>query len=167
MNDIDENELVRQACGGDENAFMMLVASCKETIARVAYFVAGNRDEADDITSEAFLKAWMSLRTKKTEIPFRIWVAKIAKNAAIDRYRKRKPIHFDETGFAIDEPEEILDIRKALMELPLEMRLPVTMMYFDDMSITDIAKVMQIPEGTVKSRIHNAKERMRKGLGND
>lgn len=167
MTEIEESILVPNALSGDQEAFLALADACKDTVARIAYYVVGNRDEAEDITSEAFLKAWISLGTKKNDIPFKVWVSRIAKNAAIDRLRKRRPIPIDLQPNHRDEPEEILDVRRELMSLPVDMRLPLTMMYYDDMSIADIAKVMHIPEGTVKSRIHNAKERMRKRLGND
>jgi RNA polymerase sigma-70 factor (ECF subfamily) len=167
VTEIEESILVTDASSGDQEAFLALADACKETVARIAYYVVGNRDEAEDVTSEAFLKAWMSLGTKKNDVPFRIWVSRIAKNAAIDRLRRRRPIPIDPDTNHHDEPEEILDVRRELMLLPVDMRLPVIMMYYDDMSIADIAKVMHIPEGTVKSRIHNAKERMRKRLGND
>lgn len=167
MDDNYELELVSSALKGDEGAFMTLVSGCKDTVARVAYFISCNRDEADDIASEAFLKAWTNLRTKKNDIPFCIWVCRIAKNIAIDRYRKRKlKIGEDFTN----EPEitdEVMDVRTALVDLPPEQRLPIVMMYYDDMTVSDISKVLQIPQGTVKSRIHSAKTKMRKRLKDD
>lgn len=162
-----EVELVSQALEGSEGAFMMLVSDCKDTVARVAYFIACNKDEADDIASEAFLKAWTGLRTKKNDIPFCIWVCRIAKNIAIDRYRKRKQKIIEDFSTESDISDEIMDVRQAMVELPPEQRLPITMMYFDDMSVSDISKVLQIPPGTVKSRIHNAKAKMRKRLGDN
>ena len=162
-----ELELVSEALGGNEGAFMTLVSDCKDTVARVAYFIACNKDEADDIASEAFLKAWTGLRTKKNDIPFRIWVCRIAKNIAIDRYRKKKQKIIEDFSTETDISEEVMDVRLALIDLPPEQRLPITMMYFDDMTISDISKVLQIPPGTVKSRIHSAKAKMRKRLGDD
>lgn len=164
---LDENELVRLAASGDEEAFMMLASQCRDTIGRVAYFIARNRDEADDIASESFLRAWVHIRTKKPDIPFRIWVARIAKNLAIDKYRRSKQNIPQEVWFEPDLPAEVIDVRKALLDLPVDQRMAVTLMYFDDMSVSDIARVMGIPEGTVKSRVFLAKEKMRKRLGDD
>lgn len=162
-----EQELVDCALKGNEGAFMTLVSECKETVARVAYFISCNRDEADDIASEAFLKAWTNLRTKKKDIPFCIWVCRIAKNIAIDRYRKRKFRINEDFSTDTDISDEVMDIRVALVDLPPEQRLPIIMMYYDDMTVSDISKVLQIPQGTVKSRIHTAKSKMRKRLGDD
>lgn len=162
-----EFELVGQALKGNEGAFMTLVSDCKDTVARVAYFISCNRDEADDIASEAFLKAWTNLKSKKGDIPFRFWVCRIAKNIAIDRYRKRKQRVVEDFSLKSEITDEAMDVRLALIDLPPEQRLPITMMYFDDMTVSDISKVLQIPQGTVKSRIHTAKAKMRKRLGDD
>lgn len=167
MDDNFEHELVCLALSGNEGAFMTLVSDCKDSVARVSYFISCNKDEADDIASEAFLKAWTSLRTKKTDIPFCIWVCRIAKNIAIDRYRKRKFKIVEDFSNEADISDEVIDIRTALVDLPPEQRLPIIMMYYDDMTISDISKVLQIPQGTVKSRLHTAKEKLRKRLKDD
>ncbi len=163
----DENELVRLAKSGDQEAFMALASTCRDTIGRVAYFITRNRDEADDIASEAFLRAWVHIGSKRDEIPFRIWVARIAKNLAIDRFRRKKENAFEDDGFNGGIPEEAIDVKQALMELPHDQRVAITLLYFDDMSIADISRVLGVPQGTVKSRIFAAKEKMRKRLGDD
>ncbi|NMD14481.1 MAG: sigma-70 family RNA polymerase sigma factor, partial [Caldisericales bacterium] len=140
--------------------------SCKERVAKIAFYVLGNRDEAEDVAQEAFLKAFVGIRSLKDGVPFDLWVSKISRNLSIDRLRKRRPQADPVEEWSKEsEPETILDMRKAIMELPALFRLPLTMLYFDDMSTDAIARILGIPQGTVKSRIHKAKEMIKRRLG--
>ena len=160
------NKLVHLAKNGDQEAFIRLADSCKERVAKIAFYVLGNRDEAEDVAQEAFLKAFVGIRRLKDGVPFDLWVSKISRNLSIDRLRKRKPQADPvEEWSKENEPETILDIREAIMELPALFRLPLTMLYFDDMPTEAIARVLGVPQGTVKSRIHKAKEMIKRRLG--
>ncbi len=161
----DEKNLVNLAKSGNTDAFIALVDECKERIARIAFYITGSRDEAEEVAQEAFLRAFTQLGTLKPHIPFAIWVGRIAKNLSIDRIRKRKLPPDDLLDWGDEgHPEIVMDVRKAIMELPIGLRLPVTMLYFDSLQIEEISKILKIPQGTVKSRIFKAKEILRRRL---
>ena len=166
MTQNDEKSLIKQAKLGNQEAFIELADLCKNKVAMVSFIVIGSKAEAEEITQDAFLRAYTNLHALKDEVPFGVWVSKIAKNLAIDRLRRKRfnPEAFWDWSCEDDAPEVILDIRKEIMSLPIAYRLPLTMMYFQSHTIDEIAKVMKIPIGTVKSRIFKAKEILKRRL---
>lgn len=162
----EEKMLVEKAKKGDDDAFIQLADHYKDKVAIVSFVVVGSRAEAEEITQDAFLRAYTNIGTLKIEIPFGLWVSKIAKNLAIDRLRRRRSIPDPPCDWSLgnDFTEIVLDVRKEIMELPLNLRLPLTMLYFEAHTIEEIAKIMKIPVGTVKSRIFKAKEIIKRRL---
>lgn len=173
----DEQETTRKltedARNGDKEAFISLTKSCMERVSRVCLYVAGNRAVAEELTQEAFLKAFTKIHTLKPGIPFENWVIRIAKNLAIDFYRKNKrklPLEIEVDWGEPSDNAIVLDIRRELMNLPEKFRLPLLLEFYEGLSMGEISKLLKIPPGTVKSRIHHAKEKMKKALsgkGND
>lgn len=166
MTQDEEKMLVEKAKKGNNDAFIELADHYKDKVAIVSFVVVGNKAEAEEITQDAFLRAYTNIGTLKMEIPFGLWVSKIAKNLAIDRLRRRRsiPDPLCDWTFGNDFTEIVLDVRKEIMELPLNLRLPLTMLYYEAHTIEEIAKIMKIPVGTVKSRIFKAKEIIKRRL---
>jgi len=161
----NERQLVESAKSGNDDAFIELANLCKESVARIAFYIIGSRDEAEEIAADAFLKAYLSIKTLRDDVPFSVWVARIAKNLSIDKLRRKKSFQRQtEDSKGSDDEEMAMDIRKEVMDLPIKLRLPLTMLYYDSMQIEDISKILGIPQGTVKSRIFLAKERLKRRL---
>lgn len=166
MTQDEEKMLVEQARQGSTDAFIQLADRYKDKVSIVSFVVIGSKAEAEEITQDAFLRAYTNIGTLKNEIPFGLWVSKIAKNLAIDRLRRKRHIPDPPSFWSCGDnlTEIVLDVRKEIMELPLNLRLPLTMLYYESHTIEEIAKIMKIPVGTVKSRIFKAKEIIKRRL---
>jgi len=162
-----DEKLEELARNGDKSAFIELVEIHMEKVARITLYVVGNKALAEEITQEAFLKAFQKIHTLKVGIPFVNWAVRIAKNLAIDVLRKKKrmlPLNFEVDWGNPNDQSIVLDVRQELMKLPLKLRMPLVLEYYEGLGMNEIAKLLKIPAGTVKSRIHNAKLKMKKAL---
>lgn len=182
---IDEIKCVKKAARGDASAFESLVLHYQGQIYRLCFRMTGNSEDAQDMTQEAFLKAWKNLSTFQFDSAFSTWLYRLASNCCLDLLRsmKRKPTVSltaeteDEDGEIIDvaddapSPEEKAivsqerdDLRKALALLDDEQRQILILRVVNDLSYTEIAEVLNIKEGTVKSRLSRARDNLRKKL---
>ena len=182
---IDEIKCVKKAARGDASAFESLVMHYQGQIYRLCFRMTGNSEDAQDMTQEAFLKAWKNLSTFQFDSAFSTWLYRLASNCCLDLLRsmKRKPTVSltaeteDEEGEIIDvaddapspEEEAIVsqerdDLRKALALLDDEQRQILILRVVNDLSYTEIAEVLNIKEGTVKSRLSRARDNLRKKL---
>ena len=182
---IDEIKCVKKAARGDASAFESLVMHYQGQIYRLCFRMTGNSEDAQDMTQEAFLKAWKNLSTFQFDSAFSTWLYRLASNCCLDLLRsmKRKPTVSltaeteDEDGEIIDvaddapspEEEAIVsqerdDLRKALALLDDEQRQILILRVVNDLSYTEIAEVLNIKEGTVKSRLSRARDNLRKKL---
>ena len=151
----------------------------------LCYRMLGNQEDAADMTQEAFLKAWKYLESFHFESAFTTWLYRLATNCCLDlmRSQKRRPtismITEGEDGEEqilepVDpslQPDQILikkeeqqQLQEALMELDKEQRAIITLRVVNDLSYADIAKLLKIKEGTVKSRLARARENLRKNI---
>ncbi len=180
-----DTELVRKAAAGDSDAFEQLVLSYEKPIYNLCLRMCGNADDAMDLTQETFLKAWRSLGSFRADAAFSTWLYRLCSNLCIDHLRreqKRKvlPLHVEDSdgdGRPLDVPdpaagpEERLSAQEdrqrvadALQSLEPEYREALTLRVIHDLSYADIAAVLQVREGTVKSRIARAREKMREAM---
>lgn len=177
-----ELELVRQAAHGSTAAFEQLVLTYQTQVYNLALRMAGNPEDALDLSQEAFLKAWRGLSSYRFDSAFSTWLYRLTSNVCIDfrrRQKKQKSIPLqitDETGEERDlsipdtapGPEETLlarsereQVAQALSRLEPEYREALTLRVVNGLSYTEIAQILGIREGTVKSRIARAREKMR------
>lgn len=172
MDDADE-ALALRARAGDRQAFTQLVRSHQNRMFGFLLRMLGTRDEAMDLTQDAFLKAWNALPGWRPEARFSTWLFQIARNAALDLLRRRQRIEFVpfDTGSADAEardpappPEEQLAgrqriglLERALGALPVDQREILLLRELEDMSYAEIAAALGINEGTVKSRLARAR----------
>ncbi len=158
------SKLTEDARNGDKEAFISLTKTCMEKVARVCLYVTGNKAIAEEITQEAFLKAFTKIHSLKPGIPFENWVIRIAKNLAIDFYRKNKrklPLDIEIDWGDPNDDAVVLDVRREIMNLPEKFRLPLLLDFYEGLTMGEISKLLKIPIGTVKSRIFHAKEKMK------
>ncbi len=176
---LDERELIASAQNGDTRAFEQLVRIHQGIALRVAYLVVRNPSEAEDVTQDAFVKAYRSLDRFRPESPFRPWLLRIVRNQALNRVRgtKRRDRlelqagHDPVSGEAVPSPEAVVlteDEHRRLLavidDLPERYRNVIVHRYLLDMSEAETSMILGIPAGTVKSRTSRALERLRRRL---
>ncbi|HVE66705.1 MAG TPA: sigma-70 family RNA polymerase sigma factor [Thermoanaerobaculia bacterium] len=185
----DETELVGRILAGEEALFEVLVRRYQtRVVAHVARMV-GNRDDALDLSQEIFLKVFQALDRYNAEYKFSTWLFRIAGNAAIDHLRKRRPKTVpleiadpeSRSGVsAIEHESHVLDpygelrnvqrgeaISRAIAALPPEFRELITLRHFGGLSYEDIARVKNMPLGTVKNKLFRARVVLKERLAGE
>jgi RNA polymerase sigma-70 factor (ECF subfamily) len=163
---LTEEELLKASLRGDKKAFEQIVAIHQKDLYFTALGIVRSGWDALDVCQETFLKAFTSLGTLKDPASLKAWLSKILINSCNDLFRLRKRVIVSDqtelTGFFDEPAEESLDLLRALSALSTEHRVVITLRYFQDLSVKDIAIIAGCPEGTVKSRISYALKEMRK-----
>lgn len=168
----DEPLLVARALGGDRAAFGTLVERYAPQARRVARAVLNDPDEADDAAQDGFLSALVKLAQYDARRPFGPWLMRIVANAATDRRRRRKvrraePLDASLVGGGprpdvVAVRNELGDqLRSALAELPERRRTAVVLFDVEGYSHAEIAGILGIPEGTVRSEVFHGRRRLR------
>lgn len=180
LKDTGERELVHRALAGDERAFRKILESHYTLICSVVRGVAGQRAETDDIVQEVFIKIFRALGDFRGESRLSTWIYRIARNEALNAVDRRKPavipiedcMELPDSGESPDESlrrrmsRERLD--RFLDRLDEKQRVAIELRYIGDKSYEEIAEIMEIPLGTVKTHIYRAKlslKRMMTGTG--
>jgi len=170
---LDESTLIRHAANGDAAAWEPLVLAHEEAVFRLAYLFLGDPDDAADVAQEAFLRAWNHIQSFDPTRPLRPWLLSIVTNLARNRYRSAGRYLAALTRGFRNEPApanieeksaqhlEASELWKAVQTLNMPDQQIVYLRYFLDLSVTETAEVLQVAEGTVKSRLSRALERLR------
>lgn len=179
---MDEKHILTRARRGETAAFEELVRLYEKRVYAVALRSSGNPEDAADIVQEVFLRAWRSIESFRGDSGFSTWLFRITMNLCVDhaRHKHAQPqtqpiVTDDETERPLPDPaptpEEHLDNRElgrelaaALEEISEEHRRIVLLRDVSGMSYTEIAEVLEISEGTVKSRLSRARIALRKVL---
>ena len=172
----NESKLVSKAQNGDRNAFSELVHTHSQGVLNVVYRMCGNGDLAEDAAQEAFIQAWLRLSSYKEKASFRSWLYRIAVNTAIDMLRKEKRILPNtiedlNVGDSRPGPEAMLAssertelIREAVLTLPNASRAVLVLREYEGLSYQEIAESLEIPMGTVMSRLSYARKLLKEKL---
>ncbi|MCU0450193.1 MAG: sigma-70 family RNA polymerase sigma factor [Bernardetiaceae bacterium] len=177
---LSDFKLIDRATGGDEKAFAELMKRYRKAVYHTLLKMVRNQDDADDLTIEAFAKAFRNLPKFKKEYTFSTWLFRIATNNAIDYIRRKKletmsisTSYTDDNGDPVDmdirdenlNPQEstinaqkIDLVRSFVNQLPAKYQELVQLRYFDELSYEEIAERLQAPLGTVKAQLHRARE---------
>ena len=176
---LDESTLIRQAINGDAAAWEPLVLAHQNAVFRFAYLLLGDPDDAEDIAQETFLRAWNHLKRFDTTRPLRPWLLSIASNLASNRRRSIGRYVSALTRAFRDEPappsveEKSLqhmnanNLWKAVRNLSVADQQVVYLRYFLDLSVAETSEALGVAEGTVKSRLSRALERLRNIIQQD
>ncbi|HSE92786.1 MAG TPA: sigma-70 family RNA polymerase sigma factor [Methylomirabilota bacterium] len=182
--DSDDQALVERSRNGDLAAFEPLVEKYRERVWRLAYNYLRDREEAWDVAQEAFVRAWQALPSFRGQSAFYTWLFRIVVNVATDRARPRaargrafgtetvpeeewERVMVDQEAGPEDtaaRAEQRERIRRGLEALPEHHRAIIMLSDLEGLSYREIAQVLQIPMGTVMSRLHNARKRLREVL---
>jgi len=176
---------IKQVKKGDQNAFAEIVDLYKDKIYQLCYRMLGNAHEAEDIAQEAFIRAFVNIHTYDMSKKFSTWLYRIATNLSIDRIRKKKPHYYLDAEVSGTDgltmysqvsaegalPEDELEtmelqatIQQEILKLPDKYRTVIVLKYIDELSLKEIGDILDIPIGTVKTRIHRGREALRKQL---
>ena len=176
MTAIDETELVHRAKNGERNAFSELVCIHAQGVRNVIYHMCGDAQIAEDAAQETFIQAWLHLSSYRPQTPLRNWLYRIAVNAALDMLRKEKrilpnaledlqlsdPLPGPETVFSQGERTAL--VQKAVLSLPDASRAVLVLREYEGMSYHEIADALDIPVGTVMSRLNYARKLLKEKL---
>ncbi|MGH7179659.1 MAG: RNA polymerase sigma factor [Tepidisphaeraceae bacterium] len=170
----DDGELVRRARGGDAAAFHELVNRHAQPLFGLAYTLLGNAHDAEDVVQETFAGAFRSLRTFEHRSSVRTWLSRILVNQAALHRRRQGPIRMKslehstaipiEPGSASAGVDAKLDLIAALQKLTDEHRAVIVLREIERMSYDEMAQVLNVPRGTVESRLHRARAELKELL---
>ena len=181
----DERDLIDRCIAGDTAAFEPLVERYRQRVWRLAYQILRDREDAWDCAQEAFVRAFHSLSSFRGQSAFYTWLFRITVNVATDRQRARgaqarafgaERVPEEEWGRTTPDPgggpdkvavqaEQRERIRQALDALPPKARAIIMLSDVEGLSYREIAEVLRCPIGTVMSRLHNARKRLKSALG--
>ena len=173
---VNEIELVTQAQRGDRNAFGDLVRIHAQGVRNVIYRMCGDLQIAEEAAQEAFIQAWLHLSSYRPQTSFRNWLYRIAVNGATDILRREKHVlpHAIEDLPLMDShpgPEALLFqtertalVQKAILSLPGASRAVLVLREYEEMSYHEIADTLDIPVGTVMSRLNYARKILKEKL---
>ena len=173
---MEEKDLICRAARGDAEAFRQLVEAYQTPAYRLAARMCGP-DGAEDVTQEAFLAAWRGLPEFRGDCRFSTWLYRLVSNAAIDCLRREKKhrdtgdvddLELPDGGPSLQEQAERSDtrnaVRRALDRLSPEHRQVLLLRFMQELDYGEIARALDVSEGTVKSRINRAKSKLREVL---
>ncbi|SHN29807.1 RNA polymerase, sigma subunit, SigW [Gracilibacillus kekensis] len=170
---------------GDQSAFEDIVSFYQNKVFAICYRMIGNRHEAEDIAQEAFIRAYINIQSFDENRKFSTWLYRIATNLTIDKIRKKKPDYYLDAEIkgadglnmyaqlpadqALPEEEvESLEmqsyIQQEIMQLPEKYRTIIALRFINELSLKEISEILEIPVGTVKTRVHRGREALRKRL---
>jgi RNA polymerase sigma-70 factor (ECF subfamily) len=178
----EDEELVRRFLAGDQGAFTILVERHQTRVFNVSLRVLGDPDDARDATQDTFLSMLRKLSQFRGDSAFTTWLHRVTVNACYDILRKRRrqprlrlvsdendPI--PETGPPVadhaDATAGSIDVARALQQIPEEYRVTLVLADIQDVAYEEIARILDVPIGTVKSRVHRGRIALARAMGLD
>ncbi|GAC1397235.1 MAG: hypothetical protein NVSMB49_02680 [Ktedonobacteraceae bacterium] len=173
--------LVELVLSGDQNVFAVLVERYKDAVQNLAYRMLGNATEAEDVTQEAFVRAYTQLATYKPAHKFSTWLLSIASHLSIDQLRRRRflALPLEDVPFLewiVDSgvsPEQSAlrgeqhdEVQTYLQRLPGKYRAVIVLRYWHDFSYDEIAAALNLTPALVKARLHRARELLARYMQN-
>ena len=181
----EDSAIIAEALAGQDRAYQRLMDKYHDAIFNFIYRMVRDREQVEDLTQEAFNKAFASLKSINEEYAFSTWLYKIATNNSIDYIRKKKlqmfsidkPVESKDSDFTFELPDDsyeadrelISDQRSVMLndaidQLPEKYRLVIRLRHVEERSYEEIAKMLKLPIGTVKAHIFRARELLYKQL---
>ena len=170
--------LAERFAQGDRAAFAEIVAAYQGRVGRLVQRLLGWQEDADDVVQEVFLRAWKSARRFRGESSLATWLTRIAVNACRKDRRRRlgrlrlfgaaaarassSPLQRPERGDL--DPDTFERVRRAVRKLPARYREIVVLRYLEEMPAEKVAQVLGVSRGAVDTRLHRAREKLRKSL---
>jgi RNA polymerase sigma factor (sigma-70 family) len=181
----EDSSLIQQALAGNDRAYKKLMSKYHDPIFNFIYKMVHDRQQVEDLTQEAFIKAFASLKNFNDEYAFSTWLYKIATNNSIDFIRKRKlqmysidkPIESKDSDYTFELPDDSYEadrelisdqrtklLNAAIARLPEKYRKVIRLRHVEEKSYEEIAVQLNLPIGTVKAHIFRAREVLYRAL---
>src|SRR5699024_1345640 len=178
----NNRQIIEKVKQGDQHAFSELIELYQHKVYRICFRLIGNRHEAEELAQEAFLRAYQNIKSHDSNKKFSSWLFRIATNLTIDWLKKKKPDYYLDAEVTGAEgmtmytripannklPEDQVialefqdTVHKAIFQLAPEYRSAIVLKYMEGLSLREMSDIMQIPIGTVKTRIHRGREILR------
>ena len=164
---MDDRDLITYAQQGDRQAFTELVCRHQGSIVSLTYRMCGDLRLAEDAAQEAFVRVWQNLNSYKPKYAFRSWLYRIATNAALDSLRRERPTaELDSLSLAdpkatpeqsAEDNQRVAHVRRAIAQLSEPLRLVLILREYQELTYQEIADALDIPVGTVMSRLNSAR----------
>ena len=186
MDERSDQDLIELTRSGESSAFDLLVRRYQDRLVHSLEHVLSSREDALDIAQQAFLLAWKKLASYRGESSFYSWLYRIAVNAAASHFRRPvvsagsldqlhdvRGIELPDRrvatgpGQSLEQEEEIQRVRQALQQVSEEFRQPLILREIEGFSYEQIAEILGIPSGTVRSRIFRARQELMERLDRD
>lgn len=174
---MEEIELVKQVQKGDMKAFEQLFERYKGKALKTAYLMTGHKQMAEDVMQEAFTTCYLSIGNLKYPEYFKTWFFKLLTRIAWRMAKKEKGMmpteaieelveqaHLKETRNPIEIKQETDYIYEEILRLDYKLQTTLVLYYYNELTVKEIAKVMGCLEGTVKSRLHTARKKLKLNL---
>lgn len=174
-----DEDLVRRFLSGDRAAFAALVERHERRVYNLALRMTGREEDARDATQDAFLTVLRKLSSFRGEAAFTTWLHRVTVNACYDLLRKRQRQPMLERGASEDRPaiepppvpdhadtsDLSIDVQRALLEVPEDFRVVMILHDVRDLPHDEVARILGVPVGTVKSRLHRGRIALARALG--
>ncbi|NLY80568.1 MAG: sigma-70 family RNA polymerase sigma factor [Lysinibacillus sp.] len=163
-----QSRLLKKAKKGDDKAFSKLIEQEKIKLFKMALLYMKNEDDALDVVQETVMKAFIHINTLKEEKYFSTWVTRILINTALETIRKKQNIvpinnQIIETEIT-NQHEERIDLAGAIRQLDEKYKTVILLRYYKDLTVPEIAELLECPQGTVKSNLHRGMIELKKLL---
>ncbi len=169
-----ELELIQRALHGDTGAWGEIVRRYKDAVFGIAIGILGNPADAEDATHDAFIRAYEGLHTFHLDKKFSTWIFAVTANVCKNKLRRERiftPLKYisrltkgSDPAQQLAQQERTQIIRDAIDQLGPAYRAPLVLRYYADLDYKEIAEVLGLPEGTVKTRLHRAKAQLKRIL---
>lgn len=175
MTNKNDQLYITKVIKGDTNAFVYLVDNYKDMVFSLAYKMTKNREEAEEISQDTFVKAFKNLKNFKGDSKFSTWLYRITYHTSLDALKKNKK---EQNTFEINEitfnqiksVENILEgierkerakiMDSCLLKLPEEERSIIWMFYYDELSLKEIIEITSLSESNIKVKLHRARKKL-------
>lgn len=174
-----ERDLIQQCLSGNRDAFRRLIEPHQDFVFRLALSVLGSREEAEEAAQDALVRTYRGLGSFSGQVPFQAWLYRIAVRTALNARRRRRllerlapPSWFGGLASAATEAPDALfarrdartRLRATIARLPGKLQEVVVLTYLREFTCSEVAEILNIPEGTVKSRLYRAREKLQKEI---
>lgn len=154
-------DLEKRAIAGEEQAILELLTRYEDTLYRTAYAYLKNEHDAIEAVQELTYRALKKIHSVKEPAYIATWLVRIIINICLDVKKKQEKFVYNQDLEVASTDQQSFEMADIIANLPIEQQELIYLKYFQDMKNADIAQLKQIPEGTVKSRLHTTLKRLR------
>lgn len=166
--------LIKKAQNNDDKAFARIFERYETDLYKVAYMYVGNQDDALDVVQETAYRSFKSIKTLKKSKYLKTWLIKVAINCSIDFIRSQKrnqiididkiPLEYEDTKHFTDSIDSKITLDNLIQQLGPTEKTVIILRFYNDMTIKRVSKVLEKPEGTIKTILYRALKNLRNDM---